>query len=75
MDFATSMRMVTMRCYESIKGSTRTGNGHIDYTAPGSVVYGFEEFAEAHKSPGFGTVSGNGWYQQSISATNLPGGL
>jgi alpha-amylase len=37
-------------------------------------VYGFEEFAAANKSPGYGTVSGNGWYQQSISATNLPEG-
>ena len=55
-------------------GMDTNGNGFIDYTTPGSVVYGFEEFAAANKSPGFGSGAGNGWYQQSIDATNLPEG-
>jgi glycosidase len=50
------------------------GNGHVDYVTPGSVVYGFEEFAPGEKSPGYGSPSGNGWYQKSINATNLPEG-
>jgi hypothetical protein len=56
------------------QGVDTNGNGHNDYTTPGSVVYGFEEFAAANKSPGYGSVSGNGWYQQAIDATNLPEG-
>ena len=56
------------------QGVDTNGNGHIDYTTPGSVVYGFEEFAAANKSPGYGSATGNGWYQQAIDATNLPEG-
>ena len=55
-------------------GIDTNGNGHIDYTTPGSVVYGFEEFSPGEKSPGYGSPSGNGWYQKSINATNLPEG-
>jgi glycosidase len=55
-------------------GTDTNGNGHIDYTTPGSVVYGFEEFSPGEKSPGYGSPSGNGWYQKSIDATNLPEG-
>lgn len=56
------------------QGVDTNGNGHVDYTTPGSAVYGFEEFSASDKSPGFGSGSGNGWYQQSINATNLPEG-
>ena len=56
------------------QGVDTNGNGHIDYTTPGSVVYGFEEFAPGDKSPGYGSATGDGWYQQSIDATDLPEG-
>lgn len=56
------------------QGMDTNGNGSIDYTAPGSVVYGFEEFSPGEKSPGFGSPTGNGWYQKSIDATSLPEG-
>jgi hypothetical protein len=56
------------------QGVDTNGNGHIDYTTPGSAVYGFEEFAAANKSAGYGSPTGNGWYQQAIDATNLPEG-
>jgi hypothetical protein len=56
------------------QGLDTNGNGHIDYTTPGSVVYGFEEFAAANKSAGYGSPTGNGWYQQAIDATSLPEG-
>lgn len=55
-------------------GVDTNGNGHIDYTTPGSVVYGFEEFSAGNKSPGYGSATGNGWYQEAINATNLPEG-
>src|SRR4029079_9140062 len=44
------------------------------YTTPGSVVYGFEEFGAGEKSVGYGSPSGNGWYEKSINATGLPEG-
>ena len=55
-------------------GVDTNGNGQVDYRTPGSVVYGFEEFTAGNKSPGFGSPTGNGWYQESIDATNLPEG-
>lgn len=55
-------------------GVDTNGNGFVDYTTPGSVVYGFEEFAPGEKSVGFGSPTGNGWYEKSINATNLPEG-
>jgi len=55
-------------------GVDTNGNGYIDYTTPGSVVYGFEEFGASEKSPGFSNASGNGWYEKSINATGLPEG-
>jgi glycosidase len=55
-------------------GMDTNGNGQIDYRTPGSVVYGFEEFTAGNKSPGFGSPTGDGWYQESINATNLPEG-
>src|SRR4029078_7117267 len=56
------------------QGVDTNGNGHVDYTTPNSVVYGYEEFSAGNKSPGYGSPTGNGWYQQSINATNLPEG-
>ena len=55
-------------------GMDTNGSGGIDFTTPGSVVYGYEEFDASDKSPGFTSPSGDGWYQQSIDATNLPEG-
>ena len=55
-------------------GVDTNGNGHIDYTTPNSVVYGFEEFGSGEKSPGYGSPTGNGWYQKEINATGLPEG-
>jgi hypothetical protein len=55
-------------------GVDTNGNGHIDYTTAGSVVYGFEEFAPSEKSPGYFNANGNGWYEKSIDAANLPEG-
>ena len=48
-------------------------NGHVDYTSPGSVVYGFEEFTGA-KTPGYTAASGNGSYAQTINTTGLSEG-
>jgi glycosidase len=57
------------------QGVDTNGNGHVDYVDPSnSAVYGFEEFSPGDKSAGFGSPSGNGWYQQSINATSLPEG-
>ena len=57
------------------QGVDTNGNGHIDFTNPSdNVVYGFEQFNDSDKSAGYGSSSGNGWYQQSINATNLPEG-
>ena len=55
-------------------GMDTNGNGHIDYTTPGSVVYGFEEFSPGGKTPGFGSPTGDGFYQEMIDATSLPEG-
>ena len=55
-------------------GMDTNGNGSIDFTTPGSVVYGFEEFDPNDKSPGYTSGSGDGWYQESIDATGLPEG-
>jgi alpha-amylase len=49
------------------------GNGHVDFTDPNSVVYGFEQFT-TFKSPGYFNASGNGQYTQTIEATQLADG-
>jgi hypothetical protein len=49
-------------------GNDLNGNGLVDYRSPGSVVYGFEEFA-TKKSPLVG--GGDGEYRQTIDATKL----
>ena len=56
-------------------GVDTNGNGHIDYTTPGSVVYGFEEFNAGEKSPGFGSATGNGWYREIDQCDRVAGGL
>src|SRR5262249_53876536 len=50
------------------------GNGHVDFTQPGSVVYGFENLTTVH-DPGFFEASGNGRYVQTIDATKLGEGM
>src|SRR5262249_45422081 len=50
------------------------GNGHVDFTQPGSVVYGFENFTTVH-SPGFSNARGNGQYVQTIDASQLSNGM
>jgi hypothetical protein len=50
------------------------GNGSVDYTTPGTVAYGFENFTTVN-SPGYGSANGNGQYIQTIDATKLSDGL
>ena len=57
-------------------GVDLNGNGHVDYTTPGSVVYGFEEFS-GPKSTGYSAnngAGGNGSYAQTISAAGMSEG-
>lgn len=49
-------------------GNDLNGTGLVDYRAPGSVVYGFEEFV-TKKSPLF--TGGDGEFRQTIDATKL----
>jgi alpha-amylase len=49
-------------------------NGGVDFTTPGAVTYGFEQFATTH-SPGFGSADGNGSYAQNIDTTKLSEGM
>ncbi|MFI5378490.1 MAG: dockerin type I domain-containing protein [Tepidisphaerales bacterium] len=48
-------------------------NGYIDYTTPGTVQYGFENFTTVH-SPGWFAADGNGHYAQTIDTTGLAEG-
>ena len=48
------------------------GNGRVDHVAPGSVAYGFEQFADK-RSPL--TDGGDGEYVQAVDTTNLPEGV
>jgi hypothetical protein len=50
------------------------GNGSLDHVTPNSVSYGFEEFTGINQ-PGFFDPTGNGVYQQSIDASQLPEGM
>lgn len=60
-------------------GVDLNGNGSVDNTTPGSVSYGFEEFATTH-SPGYAwdgsqnVGSGTGLYEQTIDTTQLSEG-
>jgi alpha amylase-like protein/dockerin type I repeat protein len=62
------------------EGMDLNGNGVVDYTTPGSVVYGFENF-QTTNTPGYindglGTNigTGTGLYEQTIDATQLSEG-
>ncbi|MBX7105069.1 MAG: hypothetical protein K1X57_13370 [Gemmataceae bacterium] len=55
-------------------GRDFNGNGVVDFTNPGDVSYGFEQFVTT-KSPGFGSPTGNGQYVQTIDATQLSEGV
>jgi hypothetical protein len=55
------------------EGVDVNGNGVVDFTTPGSVTYGFENFVTTN-NPGFGSVSGNGLYEQTIDANQLAEG-
>lgn len=54
-------------------GLDANGNGQVDFVAPGSVVYGFEQFTGTRQS-GYEQGSGNGLYSQSINAAGLSEG-
>ncbi|XAM01632.1 hypothetical protein OT109_09580 [Phycisphaeraceae bacterium D3-23] len=49
-------------------------SGGVDFTAPGSVAYGFEQFTDTH-DPGFFNADGDGLYSQTIDTTALPEGV
>jgi alpha-amylase len=57
------------------------GNGHVDFTTPGQVHYGFEEFTDKHEPligpGGLGdpSWSGDGEFIQSIDTTTLAEGV
>jgi alpha-amylase len=61
------------------EGLNLNGNSGVDYTTPGSVVYGFEEFTTT-KTPGYiagpsGNIgTGTGAYSQTIDTTQLSEG-
>ncbi len=54
-------------------GIPLNGDGHVDYTAPNTVSYGFDNFVTVH-SPGYFNSNGNGQYAQTIDATQLADG-
>jgi len=49
------------------------GSGGVDFVTPGSVAYGFEQFALSQS--GYADADGNGLYQQTIDATQLAEGM
>ena len=53
-------------------GYDANGNGGVDFTVPGGVVYGFERFADK-SSPLFG--GGDGQFVQGVDARGLPEGV
>ena len=55
-------------------GLDLNANAGVDFTTPGSVSYGFEQFTDTH-DPGFFNTDGNGLYQQTIDASQLPEGM
>jgi len=53
------------------------GNGAVDFTTPGSVTYGFEQFTGTH-NPGFSAnngAGGDGEYAQTIDTSKLSEGM
>jgi len=55
------------------EGMDFNGNGRVDFTTPGSVVYGFEEFT-TQRSPGYFNADGNGSFVQNIDTSSLAEG-
>ncbi len=55
------------------EGRDVNGNGSVDFTAPGQVSYGFEQFTTLHQ-PGFLDADGQGVYVQVVDATLLEEG-
>jgi glycosidase len=51
------------------EGTDLNTNGQVDFRTPGSVTYGFENFAVSN--PGYTAPSGNGNYQQTVNAAAL----
>ncbi|MDB5328442.1 MAG: hypothetical protein JWM57_4011, partial [Phycisphaerales bacterium] len=49
------------------------GNGHVDFTTPGGVSYGFENFTGT-KNTGYAAADGNGIYAQAINTSGLSEG-
>jgi autotransporter-associated beta strand protein len=54
-------------------GIALNGDGHVDYTTPNTVSYGFDNIVTVH-SPGYSNSGGNGQYVQTIDATQLSDG-
>ena len=53
-------------------GVDANGNGRVDFTTPGSVAYGFENFTGKSSPLALG---GDGQFLQSVDATSLPEGV
>lgn len=53
-------------------GLDLNGSGAVDFTDPASVAYGFENFTVAND--GFSDANGNGFFSQTVDATQLPEG-
>lgn len=54
-------------------GRDVNGNSGVDFVTPGSVLYGFENFADLNDA-GFFNADGNGTFEQSIDTTQLAEG-
>jgi len=54
-------------------GVDLNSNGIVDFVTPDSTTYGFENFTDLN-TPGFGSVTGDGAYEQIIDATQLSEG-
>jgi glycosidase len=55
------------------QGIDLNNSGTVDFVTPDSVTYGFENFTDLN-TPGFGSATGNGAFEQRIDATLLSEG-
>jgi hypothetical protein len=55
-------------------GTDVNGDGKVDFTAPGTVSYGFETFKDK-RSPRVGPGGGDGAFVQTVDATKLGNGV
>ncbi len=55
------------------EGIDLNGNAVVDFVTPDSTTYGFENFTTLN-TPGFGSPTGDGAYEQTIDATQLTEG-